>query len=427
MFSKGMEGDIEKVEQTTEERVERDDDENLQTTPEDLWVEEDNEQAAKTTLWQKIKKNKKKLFLFLLFLVKESVDCALDWLLYQQLSAIEEGLVYGPVDCRVLQSLLIFSITGTILAAIDLANRVWDICTGHPFVDSFFPEICVMFLEDIPQMLIAYVIIRTRGGEEGVFPLIKAIIIMLGALGAASFFFILLLETCNGNVVMNLRNVNKKKTALRSGGLSIIFSLAYLIVVSSVQSNLKYFSRVGIYCGTSDAQFPFDDIKNITWMKLFDVDDIRSEITAEIRMNMSDLQVNVFCSGCQSNYSSSTKYFKGDVDYTLFGRSIFRFQFKYLPPSTRYILGDIHYNIMKTEIDSCDRMSLKRVPPLRFFKANITRNQNVTDNDLVRNIYNVDDDLIDIKQVWTTGIFRIPYSGNGSPHFNPDIVVPCYL
>ena len=406
-------------------------DEVQRITIEEGEMEEGNKETGRPTLWQIIKRERK-LLLFIFFVTKEFVDCILDWVFYSQLNSVEDGLVYGPVDKKILQSLLIFSLIGTIAAVIDFANRLCDLeCTfGLTFVNIHKIEACVMFLEDIPQMVIGLLILYTRESEEGVISLIKGIIIFCGTV-VHMFSFLL-----SNNIGDRMDDKKNHCVGVRAIGIGLILNLAIILFVFNVGSfglNPQYFSNVAIYCGTSDPEFPFDNFESMSWMKFFDINDIQThgDITAEVRMNMSDLRVTLFYNedhrkGIDLDKRLVRTYNIGPtepIDCTLFSGSRFHFRFIYLPPSTRHILGDIQYNVRKTPIYSCDNMVLQRVPPIKYFQTNATRTENETD----QSIYSLEENLISIDMVWKLGIGNLSYRGSGSPHFNPDIAVLCFI
>ena len=140
------------------------------------------------------------------------------------------------------------------------------------------------------------------------------------------------------------------------------------------------------------------------------------------------------------------------------------YRFKYIPPSMRYLLGDIQFNVRKIQNGSCDDITLQSIPNLKYFRAKentnltghlygpISRYEWIWDSNStvwkryqlpyenMFTMYSTEEDLVDIKEVWRTGISEEGWSydkyawnrtlcvntGGVSPHFNPDIIVPCY-
>ena len=212
------------------------------------------------------------------FFVKGVVDSVLDWVLYDNLNSVEEGLVVGPFDCRILQSLFLFCCIGTVVSVIDIANRFYDLRTGTPFVDIRFTEVVILYFEDIPQLIIGIIIIGCRGNQEGAIAIVKAVFVFL-ALCAAMFI--------SQSNMLNMTSEsktdkNKKNNCVWFTYVGTIFAAIIALVTFIFTSNPQntyeqFFSKVGIYGHISDLLSPFDELGNITWIKMFDINDILNQ------------------------------------------------------------------------------------------------------------------------------------------------------
>ena len=225
-----------------------------------------------------------------------------------------------------------------------------------------------------------------------------------------------------------------------------------------------YFSRVGIYVNTGDRQI--EDFSNTAhWIKLFEIYDIlgNDEITVQITTDPSRVRLQTIngrilenktdiCYRMNGTFKDKI-FFSEASDCALSNGTTWNYRFKYIQPSTRYLLGDIQYNVRKVQNGYYDNITVDRVPHLRYFKAK--GNQNLTGplygpvpssryewewdasdfewkwklvsylNESVYKVYNAEEDLNDIKDVWKANNRCV--NVGVSPHFNPNIIVPCQL
>ena len=392
-------------------------------------------------LKQTVKRNRK-LLKYTFFIVKELVDSILDWLLYYQLSSLEEGLVVGPVDVGTLRSLLVFCCTGTVLGVLDISNRLYDLYTGNPFVDIAFTETLVMYLEDIPQLMIGFIIILCRGNTE----VLLALVLKVGIILVASMVTVFLscgrchekqnIKTFShlfGTVVVLLIAINTFSTLVMVMIDLPVHLAFYVLAAGSDTRFMSYMDNVSIYVDTD--HLPFHS-SNITWIHLFDIDDIlrHGEITSRVTTDPNHMLIQTFYDGMQKNDSdicyrgneTNFKYFVKSTSCILTNGSTLHYHFIYLPPSKRHPFGDIQYNAEKTRVDICDNIPLLQPPRFGYFYSSAKEHLRSFDQD----------DLMNIRNVWNTRVNSIfdfvkPYkcdtTGSISPHFNPDIQVPCRL
>ena len=424
-------------------------------------------------LQQSVKRNRK-LLICTVFVLKELLDCIFDWLLYEELYSLKEGLVFGAVNFRILQSLLAFCVIGTVIGVFDILNRLQDIRTGSPFIDIDITEVSVMYLEDIPQLVISFIIFLCRGVIVSIYAFIKSLIILISSIATLDYS----MRKCSkGNQdFFNCKEKTKSFTRLLRYGTAVTFSISLIMSVYGIikfpfskDHSERYYFKVGIYFDTKDLHFPSYNSENTTWMKLFDINDVfkYGEITTQITADSRDIRIQTSYAGKQKNDTDicfhrngmNDVYFNRVAKCTLSNVTTLHYQFIHLPRSKRQPYGDIQYNIQKTSELSCDYIALSHVPRLRYLRLNlsknvITRNMhglllennakdgNITyhstdhllgvsvENETVYTFYNPKD-LIDLWEGWTTGVFpvgilkRCSISGSVTPNFNPDISVYC--
>ena len=359
-------------------------------SPTDLEVE--NDESERQSTFEKTKKfiqRHSKLLQLLVFLTKETVDTTLDWLLFNELNTQGEGLIFGAVDKSLLYVLFIFCCIGTMLTFLDISNRVHELRTGNPFINAVIPEFLTVLLEDFPQLSIGYHILLCRGQTINSIARVKAWFLLFGS-------FLYIFYTYIWYLILRKKDIlgSWLKGVLLLPCIGIFF-LAFFILVYTTGTGRnfdpfdilkqeterdQYFSRVGIYVNTGDLQT--DDLKNTNdWIKIFEIYDIleNDEISVQIMTDPSHIWLQTIYDRIQKNNTDIcfrvNETFKGQIvfseasDCVLSNGTTWYYRFKYVPPSMRYLLGDIQYNVRKTEIGSCDNIAVDRVPDLKYFRA----------------------------------------------------------
>ena len=105
-------------------------------------------------------------------------DCLTDWLLYVDVSLMEEGLVYGPPGDAAVYALLVFSIIGSftlVLVAVDL----WQDNCGERCLPADLATAVAVWVEDLPQIIINERIGSCREHSVTTFQQIKAAFILV--------------------------------------------------------------------------------------------------------------------------------------------------------------------------------------------------------------------------------------------------------
>ena len=476
------------------------------------YLEVENNDTENPTTYQRIKQSQtfqrtkkfiqthSKLLQLLVFFTKETVDTTLDWLLFNDLNTQDEGLVFGAVDSWLLCLLCTFCCIGTVLTVLDVSNRVHELRTGSPFMNAVIPEVLTILLEDIPQLSIGLYILNCRGQTINPVALVTASFFLIGSLLYMAFTLYSvtkLLDDAVGlrlkyavfilcNVIMILSlytimftrsNQNTKLDFSNSSKLSPLAFDPFSILTNEGKRDL-YFARVGIYGDTGDfdllAGYSGNTTGNKTWMKFFEIYDIMTngEVAIHITTDMNQIRVQIVNSDIRGNGSDicyrvnktveTGLYFTDAADCALSNGATWHYRFKYKPPSMRYLLGDIQYNVRKTQNGSCDD-TLQSVPNLKYFREKgntnltghlygpISRYERLWDSNSkvwkryqyenMFTMYSTGENLVDMDEVWRTGISEEGWSydayawkrtrcvntGGVSPHFNPDINVPCYL
>ena len=379
-------------------------------SPTDLDVENDDTETPTTCqrikqsqTFQRIKKfiqTHSKCLQLIFFFTKETVDTTLDWLLFNELNTQDDGLVFGAVDSWLLRLLFTFCCIGTALTVLGISNRVHELRTGSPFMHAYIPEILTALLEDIPQLAIGYHILQCRGQTINSVARAKAGVLLF--VSFLYFVYTIITMILHGHYRDNLeywlKNVlfftcvvimtlsSTTLTSITIGRPNPAFD-PFDILKNENKSD-SYFSRVGIYVNTDDLEI--DDLisKTTNWIKFFEVHDIlgNDEITVQVTTDPSHVRLQTVYGPIQDNNMDicyrlngtfeDEIFFTETTDCALSNGTKWHYRFKYIQPSMRYLLGDIQYNVRKTEIGSCDNIVVERVPDLEYFRER--RNQNLT-------------------------------------------------
>lgn len=108
-----------------------------------------------------------------------------DCFFYVELNATEKGLVYGPVNEKVLIALLVFCVVGCLIFLADLSCHVYSHCSclkkwekriNNPHLIS----ILAVLFGDIPQVLIRICVARCREQGLSYFQIAKTTLVFLG-------------------------------------------------------------------------------------------------------------------------------------------------------------------------------------------------------------------------------------------------------
>ena len=435
-----------------------------------LKMEENNEPKENIAYrtFKVLKKNRKKIMV-LLWCIKVVLACLIDWVLYLKFNALEPGLVYGPINNSILYSLLVLCCIGTVVSVADLVNKLVEKCHGEPIMNIAYTELCVVYLEDIPQLNIGLFIVLCAG-EYGVLLTTKAIMLcsVVGLMGLVVY------PTDSGS--LSLRSIMRPKLSdNKERKCSGFFRLGVLVVcilnvvvcfsVAFNDTPKGLLDNVGIYGDTSEFELSQNYLKDSTWMYFFSVKDMKrhGEVMSKITTDPSHIRIqNFFTNGNDTDTcyrligtnATNDAVFREESNCSILHGTELYYRFKYLPPSRRHRLGDIQYNVRKSSTGSCHNATFQQ-SQLRYLrgKANghlewsnrknntailnmlwkdFVKQGNLTYNkyraslarqlSLNRYRFHSAESLSDVRHEWGKASC---HKSDGSPHFNQDISVPC--
>ena len=394
--------------------------------------------------WKKDKGKKKQIFIFSIIVAKEVFDSAFDWLFFHELSSYDEGLIFGSFAFFLLCIAALLSLIGTVVSGIDIANKFRKLRNGISVAKVSITDLCVMYLEDIPQLCFGLYVALCRK-EKSIWTILKAIILMIASCFIAKKIYKQIIKIMHKRRTRAIRQLPKKyrKKYFLASGYLVIALLSFFTFIHSWENTslvengklhaalMQYVSKVGIFCNADDFQFPIDNFRSEQWIKVVQIDDILSygEMRTDVSWDRSHLQIRTFYKGnnmdiCYWLNETSRIYFTKTSNCAMKDSTIFYIHLKYVAPSTRHYAGDIQYNVRKGSTGSCDSISPQRVPTLRYFLPKVSQNgsEHLFDTGSEYTFYS-EKDLKDINTKWQgNSCFG---RGGVSPHLNSDIIVQC--
>ncbi|XP_053375524.1 uncharacterized protein LOC128547303 [Mercenaria mercenaria] len=427
-----------------------------------------------------------KLFVFLAVFLLDAVDLVSDWLLYVDVAGAEEGLVYGPPEDILRYSLLAFSIIGSFTFTFEIVNLWWDVFRNDPWLDADLLSAITVWIEDVPQITINVVIVACREEAISYFQLVKASVIIIGAVIR---IIVSLIRYCNKKARHDLQCAKVNPESRRHvvyrvfimigliitlGGAITIFmftqsernpdgSLNFKVphsVIEGEYDDQKYFHNVSIYF--SHKLFDWDTTskvspENLNLVRLFRINDIRREKvdrTIKVQYDQQtgptkiiiwerDIHGTMKAKECFQMDKTNQKLTIGPNCASFISPKVNQYvlKFRYIKPSIpRLIFGDIKYNI-KVQVspatcktpefainnDIKDHSDNRKVAALHYYrtKGDSTETNHIVHKSATEGTFYHSADLEDIIDVWKTGFAYCKSSGSLAPHLDNFIDVSC--
>lgn len=288
-----------------------------------------------------------------------------------------------------------------------------------------------MWLEDVPLLTLNLLIVICRDGEVTRISLIKSIIGIVAALIRS--LSILLNKWFIRHDYERKDRLSKFLNTISTIGVIIVFMLSLTIhVIANLPidhlgrlhlqnpanfqqikfAHQKYFDHVGVFLQSSD-----DETK---YIYLTDIENIINQNSTTFVYGINKKE-NVFClkqinQTCfiQSNTTQFEIYEK-----TLSDKLInYSMTFHYEQPDFYYLLGDIHYNVIRCDLKNLYIDDMKII--LHYFplkskfdqkKFPLTSNENGT-----YRYYDSNEDFNSIAHLWQTGLSKCLSTSTYSPH-----------
>jgi hypothetical protein len=417
------------------------------------------------------------LFLFI-FLV-DVADVINDWLFFADVVAAERGLVYGKPEPAIIWCLLLFSIIGVVTFIFECINLWWEFFRNNPWMDSDWLSAVVIWIEDVPQIIISMYLVLCREEPISIFQLSKASVILISVVVR---IVVTSVKYCNRKAMRSHHHV-KIKAMIMLG--IIIEALGACVIFFITQTERTYSGQVSFRVPSTFLEEAYNDQRYLADVSLFmhdpDISGGRDPKTIDwIHLNkifgirhMEHESVSYkleysTAGSSTTNLAISTKQLDSDP-WTLsecysidkntaivtqvpistcsksnfFNNSTKRFiKLWYERPGFLFkikVFGDIHINIMKEQnsvctpvseyADSIESSKRNNVPLVfHYYRTNETLQhedmKHLLNESGVSRFYR-DSDLIDTNKVWMTGWRECEGGGNIAPIFNGGLKLSC--
>lgn len=418
-------------------------------------------------------------FVFLLGI--DVADLLCDWLFYADVSMIEPGLVYGVPDQHAVNALLAFSVIGSVTFFVECINLWLEFFKGGTCIDSDVLSATVVWVEDVPQIVLSLYLALCREEAISVFQLMKAVVVTLGIFVR---LLVLVVKFCHDN----LPDHHKKIKAVIAAGTLVELGCAVGIfiltqtelsgagevafrvpttVLEERYNDHNYFTNVSVFA-SKPRYFDHRGLdpdkldKVVNWLQLTPINNIRYGVddTFSLRFETKGtdaLKMAVWVKRDQK-WQTPDCY---EVNHTLgvitreanitcgsdgyFGHDSSQvfIRFQYDPPKRIFkkrLFGQIYYNAKILENGTCtglDRNSdvIGRNPTdpealvLHYFRTDVSApGAHVHfpgEGGAARFFRNEKPELTDVKEVWKTGWKRCETTGSLAPVLDTDLEVEC--
>ena len=130
------------------------------------------------------RKRSVQVFVFLSLLAIDSADMINDWLFYNDMHLLQKGLVFGPIESSLLNTLLAFSIIGvlTFLLEVILVGREIFQPDEGSWIDIDYVSTVTVWIEEVPQITLSVIIASCREEAVSIYQISKASVVIIGCI-----------------------------------------------------------------------------------------------------------------------------------------------------------------------------------------------------------------------------------------------------
>ncbi|OWF53703.1 uncharacterized protein LOC110446033 [Mizuhopecten yessoensis] len=410
--------------------------------------------------------NKCKLVIFIVSILSRTFDLACDWLIYYEVSGLEQGLVFGPFSTGLEISLLVFCGIGSAVYILDVILGLVDL-NHEDYLPAWLLDgvnVVSIWFADVPQILINVYIAGCREEAISILQMAKAIATLVEVLTNIGFAFA---KSCyikfkskktERNGIFLKVFIGIGLTVMLVGSI-MVFGLTHFYLDSdkvvqfySPQSfysgkydSHKYLNRSGINMHFDSGQSTIVTMNPGQWIKLADITDATSgtsqSVVASVKYNsspntriwiQSTTLSDLTAAEKSTCYDTSTTPFtvvtscSTDLPATAVTTSVV-LKFVYQVPSSATPLGDINYNFRVYE-GSC--VATASNPQFSLGYSNVLSS---VDNSLPLEALSVTTgqyyvsvtSLQGISKAWKTGQFGCESTGSTAPKLDTAIIISC--
>lgn len=420
-------------------------------------------------------------FMFISIVTLDLAQTTNDWLMYHDISKINKGLVYGPLDPYLVLIFLIICSVSSVATVFEILNLLRYLCAGRPLVDLDLISAIIVWFCDVSMLTINVLIALCHSEPVSYFQLSKAILV---SVGVAVRILVPLARTYVTRHQKTGRAEKFHKSIYRmltTTGvcLMLVGAVSIFIFTHTISSDdgkpqfllpwdiwegqityRRYFANVGIYFTHENLKFPQQTSEAPYWVKLADIKEFYAEESIYVKLSYSEhngyTQRLIINSFNPNNTRYKECYILDDAgklnmvedctaDYITDSEDII-FRFVYLRPHIHLILGDIIYNAKyrvnglchNLEVNDTDIYDLKKerfVGKLVYMKHETQAHvghrlvqDNSTSQDVISGDspqYKTQHFLVDVKEVWKMGMYGCDSKGRKGPSKNESVTLTC--
>ena len=414
-----------------------------------------------------------KKVVYLVLLLLAIADLVSDWMFFRDVAMAKKGLAYGPSRDLYKWLLLAFSITGTGVSVFEMVNLCSGILCEDQSCDLDKVKLCVIWIGDLPLLVVSIFIAACREEAISYFQLAKACLPIAGYL----IRIILIFSkscckkcTCKcvafviASIIGLLVSLGCSVTIFlftqyeRNPDGSLNFKIPHSVVEGKYDHE-KYFANVSVYFSHDifdppGQQTGLVDANILRLLKIDDVksapDDLSINVTINNKLTAADYMIEGVRPAMECfTYDKTTNKIKIPIKgscstgFITAPTDVFYFTFHFIKPSPPgLIFGDISYNMkyrsagyaacqypnFTIENEVSDHSYKTDEAALQYFRA---AGNEVSDNFHIQYTSSTDGkfyhpkDLIDIEEVWRMGFAFCKCTGSLSPNRDAGLLVKC--
>ena len=422
-------------------------------------------------------------FMFISIVVLDLTEATNDWLLFAELSKIQIGLVYGPLDQYLVFIFLIICALSSVAFVFEILNLVRDLFVGNPLLDLDLVSAINVWVCDVCMMVINIVIALCHDEPVSVFQLTKAGLIIIAV-------FLRIAVPLGRMYVVHTevqyygeKFIKSIYRAVTTVGVCLMLcgSITLLIFTHSISSDEgtfqfrfpqqiwsgkpifnKYFSDVGIYFHHNNLKFDNLGPDDQYWIKVADLEEFYTEKSINIKVSFGQSDDKIQKIVIHSYNETGQRYRECyDVDNRgnkaklnllldcspnfLQSSEELVLRFVHIEPHVHLILGDVIYNAKYVKNSVCYNLEgngtelyntnqlLGQLTYMMYDTHVYEGHRLVQRNSSSRNVlttidspqYNTQHVLSEAFYQWTTGIYACPCRGQRGPTINTSLPLSC--
>lgn len=423
-------------------------------------------------------------FMFISILTLDIAEVINDAFLLKDISYLEQGLVYGPLNPSLVMMLLLMSAVGTLAILFEIINILRDVCSGTPWVDLDLVSALVIWLEEISTISVNLVISLCHSEPISYFQLSKALIVTISVLVRLVVPLIRSYLTKESKELVKnpfrksvYRFVATIGLCLALCGSVSIFTFTHVIAIDEQQFQFrlpqeiwagklafeKYFDNVGIYFNHRHLKKSKDEE---VWVKIADVEEFYDNNGINVKFSYTLRGDNVIDKLVVNSYNMTNERYRECYTLTVDKNNSFQyvtdtpcntnyirgitekmiFKFNFIRPQSTLILGDIAYNAIhmrnsicyNTTANSTDifdtlgnhpvllgkLLYMKQETRLQTSYRLVQRNR-LTNQTSTKLLYDADHFILSADDIWSTGMYGCECTGKHGPTKDDSIPLSC--